>query len=352
MRRATFAWVVAGAMVAGGPALAADAPADRAGPGADQIQFAAHEHDVGYRAYVGKQYEEAATHFENAFFAAPNPAELRFAIRAHREAKHQARAATLAAIGQRKFPDDAAIAKLATDTISEARPTVFELQIESEDGFRLAIDDKIVAFEPFKSVRAFTGPGKHEILVSWADDRSKRFMVEAAPGGTQRMIVEAPAVQATPPAPTPAPVPTPPPAPLPAATNPPPSPLPPAPPPEEPPRKPLPPVVFIVAAGLTAASTAFTVWSGIDTQNNPGKDAVRSACMGLGESCSTYQQGLSNQLRTNVALAVTGVLGVATAGIGIFYTDWSARERGHAARATPRITPFVGLGAAGLLGTF
>jgi hypothetical protein len=107
-----------------------------------------------------------------------------------------------------------------------------------------------------------------------------------------------------------------------------------------------------VGAGLTAASAAFTVWSGIDTQNNPGKDAVRNACMGLGESCPAYQQGLSSQLRTNVALAVTGVLGVATAGIGIFYTDWSAHDRGHAGRTTPRIKPYVGIGAAGLLGNF
>jgi hypothetical protein len=331
MRRATFSLVVACTMVLGATASAADAPADRASPGAEQIQFAAHEHDLGYRAYVGKQYEEAATHFENAFFAAPNPAELRNAIRAHREAKHLARAATLAAIGQRKFPDDAATIKLALDTISEARPTVFELEIESEEGFRVAIDDRIVAFE---------------LLVSWADDRSKRVTVEASAGGTQRMILEAPAVQAPPPPPAPTPVPATAPAPPPAASP----PLAPA--PEEAPHKPLPPVVFIVAAGLTGASAAFTVWSGIDTQNNPGKDAVRTDCVGLGESCPTYQRGLSAQLRTNVALAVTGVLGLATAGIGVFYTDWSARAGGHAARSTPTITPFVGLGAAGLLGTF
>ena len=67
-------------------AIAWAAPSVARAADAEQLQFAAHEHDLGYRAYVAKSFDEAATHFENAYFAAPNPAELRSAIRARREA--------------------------------------------------------------------------------------------------------------------------------------------------------------------------------------------------------------------------------------------------------------------------
>src|SRR5258707_14958055 len=125
MRRVALAVMFVGAFVGVAP-VAADEPrspdssatasasaASSASPassvasvGAEQLQFAAHEHDLGYRAYLGKQFGDAATHFENAFFAAPNPAELRNAIRARRAGHGLARAATLAAIRQRSFAED------------------------------------------------------------------------------------------------------------------------------------------------------------------------------------------------------------------------------------------------------
>jgi hypothetical protein len=55
-------------------AAATGARADGPPPNAEQTDFAAREHDPGYRAYKANGYEEAAVHFENAFFAAPNPA--------------------------------------------------------------------------------------------------------------------------------------------------------------------------------------------------------------------------------------------------------------------------------------
>ncbi len=339
-----------------GPALAvasrADEPRPAASPGAEQLQFAAHEHDLGYRAYVGKQFDEAATHFENAFFAAPNPVELRNAIRARRDGRQLARAATLAAIGQRKFGDDAATAKLAEDTIAEARPAVFEVQIESEEGFSVAIDDKVVVAEKFKSVKVFTAPGHHELLVSWADDRSKRAVVDAKGGATQSLFFDAPAVVAPPP-PT-ATVPPPPPPTSTAVVSPP-------PPPTQTgsiPSKPFTPPVVVALAALTAVGVGVTTWSGLDAENNPGQATVRRECVGKGESCQAYKDGLSAQLRTNVLLAVTGALGLSAGVIGVFFTDWSGHRSAERAPGTarvgswPRLEPFVGPGSAGLLGTF
>ena len=98
-----------------------------------------------------------------------------------------------------------------------------------------------------------------------------------------------------------------------------------------------------------------TIWSGIDTQNNPGTAAVKADCVGQGTSCPQYQQGLSSQLRTNVLIAATG--GVAA----------GHRRRGNllhavvppddscgraAAQAGLHVTPLLGPGGAALLGTF
>src|SRR5580693_3308289 len=174
-------------------ARAADAPSAPLPPGADQIQFAAREHDLGYRAYLDKQYDEAASHFENAFFAAPNPAELRSAMRARRDAGELARAATLAAIGLRRFPDDATTGKAAADVIALARPHVYEVQITSPDEYSVAIDEKIVAAERVKEFRLFVDPGTHELLVSWADDRNTRIPIVAKEGGSQSLQLEPPA---------------------------------------------------------------------------------------------------------------------------------------------------------------
>jgi hypothetical protein len=331
------------------PAAAATPPPT---PGADQIQFAAREHDLGYRAYTEKQFEEAATHFENAFFAAPNPAELRSAIRARRDAGQLARAATLAAIGERRFPGDAATGKLAEDTIAVARPRVQELHLASDTEYGVAIDEKIVASGRVKEARVFVDPGSHELVVSWPDDRSTRISVDAQPGGTRTIQLEPPAPE-PPPAP-PAP-PAPPPAPVPISTAAPP-PLPPPAPVEPPPSKPLPPAVFITGAGLTAVGAGLSVWSFVYAINNPGRQNVIDQCAGQGTSCGAYQTGLTNQTHAYEILSVTAVLGVATGIIGTFFTQWSSRPTSI---ATPTATvsgvsiaPQVGPGSAGVEGTF
>ena len=55
--------------------------------------------------------------------------------------------------------------------------------------------------------------------------------------------------------------------------------------------KPFGPAVFIIGAGLTAVGAGLTIWSGIDTQNNPGADAVKADCVGQGTSCPRVPAG-------------------------------------------------------------
>ena len=126
--------------------------------------------------------------------------------------------------------------------------------------------------------------------------------------------------------------------------------------------KPLPPVVFFVAGGLTLVAGGATVWSGIDTINNPGQDAVRRDCVGQDESCPTYQKGRDAQLRTNVLIGATAGLGVVTAVIGVFFTRWGGDATAKKTGAAPTVLPFVQVGGdarhapapsgGGLQGTF
>src|SRR6185437_1184988 len=102
------------AVLLGAPSVFA---AGGAAPSAERIKSAAAEYDAGRRAFTDQKFEEAAIHFENAYHDAPNAQTLRNAIRARREAKQLARAATLAVIAQERYADDDATVKFAKETL-------------------------------------------------------------------------------------------------------------------------------------------------------------------------------------------------------------------------------------------
>jgi hypothetical protein len=89
--------------------------------------------------------------------------------------------------------------------------------------------------------------------------------------------------------------------------------------------------VFWVGVGLTALGAGITVWSGIDTKSNPGPSKVRETCRTSGSDSAAcqdiYHQGLDKQHRTNILLGVSAGLGVTTAIVGAFLTDWSNDKR-------------------------
>ena len=314
------------AVLLGAPSVFA---AGGAAPSAERIKSAAAEYDAGRRAFTDQKFEEAAIHFENAYHDAPNAQTLRNAIRARREAKQLARAATLAVIAQERYADDDATVKFAKETLQEAAPKLEKLTIHCEPECGVASDNHAVSLEDAKALTFFLNAGDHSVVVSWPGDRSKQLDVHAKEGDSLEKSFTAPPMPVTPVAQGgvgPVIV-------------------------EKPSNKPFGPAVFITLLSLTAVSGGILIWSGIDTINNPGADAVRNGCVGQGPSCSLYQQGLDEQTRTNVLIGVTGGLGLLTF-VSIFLTQWSHPKEAPAAAAHVTVTPTFGLGSVGLSGRF
>ena len=321
-------YVLAAGLLVSGTALAAGAPS------ADRIKSAAAEYDAGRRAFTDGKYEDAAVHFENAYHDAPNAQTLRNAIRARKQAMELARAATLSLLAEDRYADDAPTLAVAKQTIAEAAPKLFRLGVTCDLECGVVADGRVVSIEDAKHFVFFLQPGQHAIVVSWPGDRTKTLDLNAKEGLSLEQTFEAPPLPVAPPPQqthtqeTNTTVVTPPP-------------------PES--TKPFGPAVFITLLSLTAVSGGILIWSGIDTLNNPGPDAVRQGCVGQGPSCALYQQGLGEQTRTNVFIGVTSGLGLLTF-ISVFLTQWSHPHT--EAAATARIVPTVGLGSIGVLGRF
>ncbi len=296
-------------------------------PTPERIRSAAEEFDRGRRAFLAKDYEQAAVHFENAYRDAPRAESLRLAIRARREAKQPARAATDAATALERYGDDAATAQLAKEVLAEAAPQLHDLTIECAPECSLAEGGRILSQSDGPRHRVFLDPGTHEIGVGFRQG-SVNVTVEAKRGGRDVLPVAAP--------PEPAVAPTPKPPPTSGSSPPPPKPAAPR------GNKPFGPAVFFVAAGITLVAAGATVASGIDTQNNPGQEAVHRECAGKDESCALYREGQASETRTNVLLGVTGGAALATGVLGLFFTRWSSPSVAVAPMLAPGQAAFGG----------
>jgi hypothetical protein len=115
------------------------------------------------------------------------------------------------------------------------------------------------------------------------------------------------------------------------------------------------PVIFWVGAGFTVVGGVATIFSGIDTQNNPGRAKVKEACENNTTNCQDlYDEGVAKQNRTNALLGVTGGLAVFTI-VAAALTDWGPSSPATAAKASKRrpgleVDPFISVGNGAMLG--
>jgi hypothetical protein len=340
--------VAAAAVILQGAGLARAAE-EASEPTPAQVRSAAEAFDRGREAYKSEDYVEAAEQFESADSNAPSSAALELAIRARDKAGQLDRAATLAALALARHPGDPNIQKIAPAIVQRAKADLFEIDLKCDDPCDVTVAGKITPGLRATEHTVFVQPGTYAVRAGWSGERSLSKSIEASKGAAGTLEFQAPALRVAPP-PVAAPAIT--------ADN----------------DKSgdqgtqhksgaLPPTVFWVGVGLTAVATGVTIWSGLDTQNNPGRDKVRDACNAMPPTdCnSLYDQGRSKQTRTNVLIGVTSGVGVATAVIGAFFTDWSggskAAAKSEASRAQSRfsVQPWLAIGSGasvGALGRF
>lgn len=320
-----------------------------------QVRTAAEAFDRGREAYKTEDYVEAAEQFESADSNAPSAAALELAIRARDKAGQLDRAATLAALALARHPDDPNIQKIAPAIVERAKSELFELDLKCDEACDVTVGGKIAPGRRATDRTVFLLQGTYAVRAGWSGDRSLSKSVEASKGESGTLDFRAPEVAVAAP-PVVAPV-TPPPSDKPADDG------------AQSSSGKLPPTVFWVGVGLTTVLAGTTVWSGLDTQNNPGPDRVREACVPQADGShssecdSLYNQGLDKQHRTNLLLGVSAGVGIATAVVGVFFTNWggskkSASSSEEAAKARPKgfsIQPWVSVGSGasvGALGRF
>ncbi len=330
-------WFSAVGLLAGGlalgPMLGLAPDAHAAAPDAAKVRTAASEFDLGVKALDAKDFAVAAAHFEAADAAVPSDKALRRAILARADAGQGSRAATLAALALARHPDNANAVKLANDTLAKFGPALHKVQIRCAPPCILAVGTRAVHGEATTRWTVYLDPGPAQLSASFASGSSASAQVKARAGGETELRLEPPA-GAAPPQPEPT-APRQPESPSPAG----------APEPAPRTRSGLPVWVFPLGLVATAGAGGALVWSGLDTLENPGADAVREGCVGLGPSCPLYQQGLDAQLRTNVLIGVTGGLGAVTA-VLIGFTDFGGKAPAKSASAW-RATSFVPVALSG-----
>lgn len=295
-------------LASGAPAYAQDVPAE---PTPAQIRVAAEAFDKGREAYQAEDYVQAAEQFEKADYNAPSVAAIELAARSRDKAGELDRAATLASLGVKRYPEEQNLLKLAGDLVKRARQTLFELTAICDQPCELTLGGKLVHGAPDTQRSLFVAPGTITVRAGWSDNRNDSRRVEAVAGGNGEVSFTAPEPEAPAaaekPAPTAAPAGNETPAPARADDK----------------WRGLPPAVFYSGAGLTAVLVGVTVWSGIDTVKNPGADRVKAEC--ADENCQLYKDGVAKEHRTNALVGVTLGVGAATALIGIFATNWGKK---------------------------
>jgi hypothetical protein len=307
--------------------------AKAAAPDAERLKTAAEEFDAGRRAFKLKDYEGSAVHFENADRDAPSPEALQSAIRGRKEAGQIARALTLSAWGLVRYPNEKGFSDYAKGLIGESERSLYKLTVNCSPDCTVIVDSKVLPFGETAAGVVYLDPGPHQLQAGWSYNRHKNADVNAVAAQAGKLTFEAPPVEKMAAEP---------------ATDgetrsagssgegdrgv------------EKEKKGGLPPAVFFAGLGVTAVLGGVTIWSGLDTVKNPGTEKVTQDCAewtGAREDCPTYKTGLAHQLRTNILIGATSVVGATTVVLAVL-TNWG----GAPARAEKKeafIMPVVGV---------
>ncbi len=315
--------------------LALAAPAAHAQSASD-VRGAAQAFDAARTAFRDESFMEAAEHFEAADALVPSAKALGLAIQARSRAGQLGRAATLAELALQRHPDQEELVRLAAPLIEQAGREFHRLTLVCSEACEVIVGTRLVHGGARASHVVYLAPGEQVVQASWDEGRKTEHRVDAAASERSTIEFAAPAkpkrlppVQIATPALQRA-----------ATKNP------------APPKRSsgLPPYAFWSSLGLTAVVGGITAYSAYDMYKSPGVDAVRERCVGLGADCAEYQAGLDAQKRTNLLMAATGGLGVITAVLGVFLTDWDGEDAPKKPQVGLKLSPYFGVNDGATLG--
>ncbi len=274
---------------------------------ARQRQAAAEAYDQGTAAYLSGDYEKAAEWFETANRMSPAAPALIQAARAHQQAGHAARAATLALRLTQDYAGDASAMQVAQGILDQLAPQLMRVDV-SCDGCTLDTDGTLQESHSF-----FLDPGSHQVTAGF-ETGERHQEVSGQAGETKSLAFEAP-----PPPPQPPDVEHP-------GTG--------------PGHKPLPPLVTLIAGGVTVAlaitSTVYTVnmYSGVNAFEKAANDSnnckspipIKTCTAKYDAANSLLKSGQRKQTVTTVLWIATGVTAAATGVFALLLTDWSGKH--------------------------
>jgi hypothetical protein len=294
-------------------------------------------YDRGTQASARGDSKRAAEEFARADALAPSPVALQAALDAAVDADDPVLGAELLERSKRATPTGALAASVDAAT-KKLGGRAGHVKVACPSGAQCTAKLDGRAFEPAKGVWLRVGPHALDVVVDGTNDTRT---VEVRAGADFELVPgRPPAAASAPPA-------APPPNGQSVA----------APPEGAPPasidgahRKPLSPAVFVVGASLTVVLAGAGTILGLSAKGKHDDftsakcDAVpTSPCAGL------KSEGERSQRGANIAFASTGVAGVATLVIGLFFTDWGGSTTSG---GRPVVVPVAGGMAAGYGASF
>ncbi|MFI5306781.1 MAG: tol-pal system YbgF family protein [Polyangiales bacterium] len=278
---------------------------------ARQRQAAAEAYDQGTAAYVAGDYEKAAEWFETANRMSPAAPALIQATRAHQQAGHNARAATLALRLTTEYGSEPSAQQVGQGVLDQLSGQLVRVDV-SCNGCTLDVDGTLQERNSF-----FVDPGDEHTVTAGFETGERKSQMSGRAGETKTLSFTAP----------------------------------PPPPPREDGStggaveahaeggKPLKPVFTFIGAGVTGALLIASIVSTIDmssgvtpyeTAANKYNQCVKNTptkCETLyADAKSKLDSGQSKETRTTVFWIATGAAAAATTVIAALLTDWSGKS--------------------------
>jgi hypothetical protein len=321
--RSIVAGLVIGCCAATDPAVALAAPTAK--KAVDPARKAA-EREAARAAKLAaaKKYAEAAGAYESAFARSPNPKWLYAAAAARQKNGELARAANTYARYAKDAPLRDKDRGAALRALTAINSKVGRLTFDAKGATALRVDNDVVDIA--STAPHYVMPGPHTVVATFPEGDATESVV-GVPGEITTVSLARPQAAAQAPSTSPQAA---------AEAS--------APSPKEDSSKPLPPVVVYAGAGATVLFGGLTILSGLDVQSQKEEfEADRTQ--------ENLDAGKSKQTRTNVLIAVTGVLAVATIVTAIVLVDWSGGKSKRGASGST-VRAGVGPGFLTVSGTF